>query len=64
MTRILDGIGPGPVGQAGASSGALQSTTTGSTNSLVAKGDRIGGILEITGRAGNHNAKGMSVESG
>ena len=54
LTRILNGIGPGAVGQTGASSGALEPSITGPTNRLARKGDCIGGILEIADRARGH----------
>jgi len=54
LTRILDGIGPGAVGQTGTSSGALEPSITGPTDRLARKGNGIGGILEIADWARGH----------
>ena len=54
MTRILDGIGPGAVGQTGTSRSTLEPGITGPTNSLVSNCDRIRGILKIACRAGSN----------
>ena len=54
LTRILNGIGPGTIGQTGTSRGTLKSGITGPTNRLSGKGNGIGGILEIADWARGH----------
>jgi len=41
LTRILNGIGPGTIGQTGTSRGTLKSGITGPTNRLAWKSDGI-----------------------